>query len=98
MLSIPGKTDFSGMVDPQDIAALNDDPLYIGDVLQKAFLEVEEPGRAVMPMPMGVRPLTNNRPEIEITKMRVNRPFLFLVQDRATGTILFMGRIMDPRE
>ena len=26
----------------------------------------------------------------------VNRPFIFLIRDRDTGTVLFLGRVMNP--
>jgi len=32
-----------------------------------------------------------------IKEVKVDRPFLFLIRDRETGTILFLGRVLDPR-
>ena len=33
---------------------------------------------------------------IEVIELDVDRPFLFFLQDRATGAILFLGRVVDP--
>lgn len=78
--------DFSGMDGKRD--------LFISDVLHKAFVSVDESGTeaaaataviiAATAMPVG---------PIELT---INRPFIFLIRDNQTGTILFVGRVMNP--
>lgn len=71
------------------------DWLYIGAVLHKAFVEVNEEGTeaaaatAVVMMPRAAPP---SRPEI----FNADHPFLFLIMEKQTGSILFMGRLADP--
>jgi serpin B len=35
--------------------------------------------------------------ETEPIELVVDRPFVFAVRDRATGAVLFLGRVADPR-
>jgi hypothetical protein len=30
--------------------------------------------------------------------LKIDHPFIFAIRDRQTGTILFVGRVVDPRE
>ncbi len=80
--------DFSGMDGTKS--------LFIGDVIHKAFAEVNEEGTeaaaataVVMKMSAGVR-------ENSIPEFRADHPFLFLIQDNETETILFIGRVVNP--
>jgi len=78
--------DFSGMV--------ADRPLWIDDVLHQAFVAVDEQGTEAAAA-TGVVMLTNS--EQRTGAVTIDHPFLFLIRDRETGTILFMGRVVDPR-
>ncbi len=81
----PATADFSG---------ISTTPLVISEVAHKAFVEVNEEGTEAaaatgvmmqitcMPMPPKV--------------FRVDRPFVFLIRENASGKILFMGRITNP--
>lgn len=69
--------------------------IYLHWARHKAFVSVDEHGTEAAAATAiggggGGYPTT---PEIEFI---VNRPFIFLIRDRVTGTILFMGRILDP--
>jgi serpin B len=82
-----GQADFSGMDGRRD--------LYVKDVVHKAFVEVNEQG-AEAAAATGVVMLTtslNSRPP----EVRVDRPFIYLVYDRTSGSILFLGRVLDPQ-
>ena len=88
-------SDFSGM-DGQSCLAGDDPCLYIKDVIHKAFVSVDEEGTeaaaataVVMVVPESAEP-----PPQPIWVV-VDRPFIFLIQDRATDAILFVGRIED---
>jgi serpin B len=83
----PGLADFSGMDGARD--------LYIGDVLHKAFVAVDEAGTEAAAATVVIMKLTAMLPESEI-EFRVDRPFLFVIRDIPTGAILFVGRVMSP--
>lgn len=83
------KADFSGLDGQRD--------LFISTVIHKAFVEVDEKGTeaaaatAVVLMEkasIGIEPPT--------PVFRADHPFLFLIRDRSTGSILFLGRVVNP--
>jgi len=72
--------DFSGM----------SPGLFIGKVLHKSFVEVDEEGTeaAAATVVRMDRAMGNS--------MTINHPFLFVIRETCSGTILFMGKIVDP--
>jgi serpin B len=84
--------DFSKMSPSND--------LYISDVVHKAFIEIDEKGTeaaaatAVVMQVESVMPSKVERPKEFIA----DHPFLFYIIDNETKAILFMGRMMNPRE
>lgn len=84
----PGAADFSGMADTRD--------LFIGAVIHKAFVDVDEKGTEAAAATAVIAQLGGGPPGQPV-QVRVDRPFLFLIRDNRTGSILFMGRVTDPR-
>ena len=67
--------------------------LSLGAVEHEVFVEIDEAGtRAVAATGAVVVGPPSATPRIQ-----VDRPFLFIVRDRATGTLLLLGRVSDPR-
>jgi len=64
--------------------------IWIGKVKHKTFVEVNEEGTEAAAA-TSVAMVCSATPTVE-----VNRPFLFAIRERFSGTILFMGLIMDP--
>lgn len=84
------RADFSGM---------DGDPhgLYVGLVLHKAFIDVSESGTeaaaaTAVTMMTAMAPMGPPPPVF-----RADHPFFFLIQENQTGSILFMGRVVDPK-
>ena len=84
---IPGSADFSGIDGSNE--------LFIGKVIHQAFVDVREEGTeaaaatAVMMRGTGMPP--------EPITVTIDRPFIFAIREEQTGTILFLGRVVDPR-
>ena len=66
--------------------------LFISFVKQNTFVDVNEEGtEAAAVTATGIR-ATSLDPSVHI--MRVDRPFLFVIRERLTGTVLFMGKVV----
>lgn len=80
-----------------DFSAMANAPLAIDDVAHATFLRVDEKGTeaaavtAVKIVVTGSRRLPDDLP-----RMIVDRPFLLTIRDRASGALIFFGRIADP--
>ncbi|MEE4353794.1 MAG: serpin family protein [Desulfatiglans sp.] len=81
------KANFAGMDGRPDW-------LYIGAVIHKAFVDVNEEGTeaaAATAVVMEARGIPAPPPVF-----RADHPFVFLIQENRTGSILFIGRVTDP--
>jgi len=80
--------DFSGMEPKKE--------LYITDALHKAFIDVDEKGTeaaAATAVVMGIKAMM---PDQVVPEFRADHPFLFLIKDNQSDSILFMGRLTQP--
>ena len=86
---VSGEADFSGIDGSKD--------LYIAQVFHKAYLSVDEAGTeaaAATAIHMGALAMQEPAKPKEFT---ANHPFLFLIEDMTSKTILFIGRLNNPR-
>ncbi len=88
---IQGLADFSGMVS-EDAREL-----YISEILQEAFVEVNERGsRAAAATGLSVG-ITSAESVNRVEEFKADRPFVFAIVDTKEHAALFVGRIVDPR-
>jgi serine protease inhibitor len=94
-----GGAQFEGMT-------LDESPnakLYISSVVHKTFVEVNEKGTeaaaaTAVVMAPGAAPPLGPTAEPFTPTFKADRPFLFLIRNTKTDTILFIGRVLDPRQ
>jgi serpin B len=82
------KADFSGLLVPPPNA-------YIGEVKHKSFVQVDEKGTEAAAVTK-VEAKATSAPATAGFLMEMNRPFLFVIHERQTGTVLFIGSVYDP--
>ena len=85
-IAFSGDADFSGITGNRE--------LWIADVIHKAFISLDEEGTEAAAATAVVMPRLSI-PE-EPIEFNVDRPFIFLIRDIETGTILFIGRVLKP--
>ena len=69
--------------------------LYIASVIHKAFISVDENGTEAAAATAVLMQKLNGESSVEFI---IDRPFIYLIRDRDTGTILFIGRVLNPLE
>jgi serpin B len=84
---------FGPGADLSGISAVPD--LHLSSVLQEATLRVDEKGTEAAAATITMMPVTGLA-EDPITPFHVDHPFLLMSRDQPTGTLLFLGRVMDP--
>jgi serpin B len=91
----PNGAQFDGMSESANPA----EKLCISKVLHKAFVEVNEKGTEAAAGTVVI--LIEKSAERQLRPFtptfRADRPFLFLIRDRQTGSILFLGRMSNPK-
>ena len=87
------KAEFQGM-DGLSCLAGDDECLLISDVVHKAFVSVDEAGTEAAAATAVIVGITRAVPS-EPIELTIDRPFIFLIRDRETGTILFLGRVIN---
>lgn len=80
-----GSADFSGIT--------NKESLFISDVIHKAFVSIDEYGTEAA---AATAVIMVGSALFEPASIDINHPFIFLIRDVETGTILFLGRVLNP--
>jgi serpin B len=70
----------------------------VGQVRQRAFVEVNEKGTEAAAVSAVEAVSLSAAPRKPVPVFAADRPFAFLIRDRKTGTVLFVGRVADPRK
>jgi len=78
--------DLSGMDGKRD--------LLIQDVIHKAFVSVDEAGTEAAAATAVIVGTTSV--PAQPVEVKINRPFIFLIRDIPTGSMIFVGRVLNP--
>lgn len=79
-----------------DFSAMANAPLKIDDVAHATFLRVDEKGTEAAAATAVKIVVTGSRILPDVPQMIVDRPFLMTIRDRASGALIFFGRIAEP--
>jgi serpin B len=85
----PQRADFSGMSTEKQ--------LFLAAVIHKAFVDVNEEGTEAAAATEVIMTPTAMRDLGEPVEFRADHPFVFIIRDNRTESILFLGQVVDPR-
>jgi serpin B len=80
-----------------NFSGISDIPLFISMVKQKAYIDVNEKGTEAAAVTAVGMEVTSAIEEPQKVTFRADHPFLFAIRENSTGTILFMGKVGNPK-
>lgn len=86
------KANFTGIANPTDPR----DRLFIANVFHKAFVKTDEKGTEAAAATAVDMAAGTGAPPQKPVELKVDRPFLYFIVDKASSLVLFMGRVTDP--
>jgi serpin B len=86
---VPGAANFAGMNGREG-------DLYIALVVHKAFVDVNEEGTEAAAATAVITQNSSTAPPPPPPVFRADHPFVFVIRDNKTGSILFLGRLSNP--
>jgi len=87
-----GSANFNGVA-----PARSHDRLFLLEVFHKTFIAVDELGVEAAAATVAVTALAAAAEPAQPIEVRVDRPFVFAIQQVRTGVCLFLGQVSDPR-
>jgi serpin B len=85
------QADFSGITTQERLA--------VSDIIHKAFIEVDETGTEAAAATGIVVSVTSAIIDpIPPKTFRADHPFIFMIEDTRNGNVLFMGKVMNPKQ
>ena len=88
-LKAMGMTD--AFSEKADFSGLSDEKVSISDVIQATFVNVDEEGTEAAAVTVAT--LDNSVMPMRTSTFYINRPFAYIIREKTTGTILFMGKV-----
>lgn len=86
-----GALGLESLFESPDLSGMGLGGVFVSAVEHEAFIEVDEEGTRAAAA-TGVAVADSHGPTID-----VDRPFLFFIVDKPTRSVLFLGRVLDPR-
>jgi len=87
-VAFTGNADFSGISENEN--------LFIDKVIHKAYIDVNEEGTEAAAATAVTMRKTSMM--LEDAVFKADHPFIYIIKDNETNTILFIGRLMNPNQ
>ena len=84
--------------DQADFSRMSKERSFLSAVIHKAFVDVNEEGTEAAASTAIVADAAEKPLDEEIVEFRADHPFVFLIRDARTQSILFLGRLADPSQ